>query len=60
MNIASTVLKIASRRKKKIKNLFQVIVLYITAGNQTECQSQSDLTHPVINMKYEILLKHIF
>lgn len=42
MNIASTVLKIAFRRKKKEKEPFQAIVLYITAGNQTECQSQSD------------------
>lgn len=43
MNIASTVLKIAFRRKKKKeKEPFQAIVLYITAGNQTECQSQSD------------------
>lgn len=40
MNIASTVLKITVRRKKKKKkNLFQAIVLYITAGNQKECQS---------------------
>lgn len=43
MNIASTVLKIAFRRKKKEeKEPFQAIVLYITAGNQIECQSQSD------------------